>query len=64
MRSGPILDPEGDRVLEAEQRDRELEKVSHPSIFLGPLNRCETCGCVPVELSSGQWVCACNLPIR
>ena len=63
MRDEPIRDPEGDRILAQERRDRELEKASDPSIYLGPLERCEVCRCYPQEFAEGHWGCACSLPV-
>ena len=62
MRLEPITDPDGDRIAEQERRDRIAEKASDPSIWLGPTHRCPGCGCIPVELTTGRWVCACDLP--
>lgn len=63
MRHDRIHDPEGDRIVAQETRDREMEKESNPAIYLGPLNRCEVCGCIPKELLEGLWICACGLPV-
>lgn len=59
----PITDLAGDDILARERRERDLEKASHPSIWLGALNPCAECGCVPKEIAPGHWACACCLPI-
>lgn len=61
MRLEPIMDPEGDRILERERIDRDLEKASHPSTW-DPPRPCPLCKVTP-KLWRGMYVCPCDLPI-
>lgn len=62
MRFEPTRDPDGDRILAAEARDRELEKGSHPSTWLRVPRKCPLCGVKPKEFR-GELLCACMLPV-
>jgi hypothetical protein len=54
---------EADRREQQDRLDRQREQGSHPQSWLGALNACAECGCVPAEISPGHWACACLLPI-
>lgn len=62
MRYEPIRDPDGDRILAQERRDREAEKGSDPSTWDAPARPCPLCKVTPKHFN-GELVCACMLPV-